>query len=109
MRRSGGLPPITTRVRRSIAWPGKEQIELVARTAEDHRILTPRELEVIGWLALGLTDNAIAYALGISGHTVRTHVKKLKIKIGVHSRAELAAWYGRHEGTFPFLPPHTTE
>jgi DNA-binding CsgD family transcriptional regulator len=43
---------------------------------------------VLDWLALGLSNRAIAARLGISEHTVKFHVASIYGKLGVSSRAE---------------------
>lgn len=48
--------------------------------------LTQRELEILEALARGLRDPAIARDLGISSHTVRTHVQNILTKLEVHTR-----------------------
>jgi DNA-binding NarL/FixJ family response regulator len=50
--------------------------------------LTPRELEVLGLLAEGLPNKAIARRLGISEHTVKFHVNAVLGKLGAQSRTE---------------------
>lgn len=50
--------------------------------------LTPRERDVLDQLVGGRTEARIADALGVSPHTVRTHVKNLYRKLQVHSRAQ---------------------
>jgi two-component system nitrate/nitrite response regulator NarL len=50
--------------------------------------LTPRELEVLGLLAEGLPNKAIARRLGISEHTVKFHVNAVLGKLGARSRTE---------------------
>ena len=50
--------------------------------------LTAREREVLEWLALGLSNRAIAERLGISEHTVKFHVGSIYGKLGASSRAE---------------------
>ena len=50
--------------------------------------LTPRELEVLGLMAQGLANRAIAARLSISAHTAKTHVAAVLAKLGVASRAE---------------------
>jgi len=50
--------------------------------------LTPRELEVLRWLALGLPNKAIALKLGISEHTVKFHVGSVLSKLDAGSRTE---------------------
>jgi two-component system nitrate/nitrite response regulator NarL len=49
---------------------------------------TPREREVLGLLAEGLHNRAIAERLGISRHTVKFHVNALLQKLGVLGRTE---------------------
>ena len=43
--------------------------------------LSPREREVLLWLAAGLTQLSIAARLGISPHTVETHLRSARIKL----------------------------
>jgi DNA-binding CsgD family transcriptional regulator len=50
--------------------------------------LTPREVEVLAMLAEGLANKSIAARLGISDHTVKTHVAAVFAKLGVSTRAE---------------------
>jgi DNA-binding NarL/FixJ family response regulator len=53
--------------------------------------LTPREVEVLGMLAEGLANKNIAARLGISEHTVKTHVASILTKLDAFSRAEAVA------------------
>jgi DNA-binding NarL/FixJ family response regulator len=50
--------------------------------------LTPREVEVLGLLALGLTNREIAKRLFISERTVKFHVSSLMHKLGAENRTE---------------------
>jgi len=50
--------------------------------------LTPRELEVLGLIADGLSSKEIARRLGISEHTVKFHVNTIMSKLGARSRTE---------------------
>jgi DNA-binding NarL/FixJ family response regulator len=50
--------------------------------------LTPREMEVLCWLALGLDNEAIALKLTLTMRTVQNHVSTIYSKLGVDSRAE---------------------
>jgi DNA-binding NarL/FixJ family response regulator len=50
--------------------------------------LTPREIEILALLAEGLGNKVAAARLGISEHTVKTHVESLFAKLGVSSRTE---------------------
>jgi predicted ATPase/DNA-binding CsgD family transcriptional regulator len=58
--------------------------------------LTPTELEVVRLAAAGLTNPAIGERLFISRGTVKTHLLHVFAKLGVHSRAELAAAAIKH-------------
>lgn len=53
--------------------------------------VTVREAEVVGWLARGLTNKAIASKLQISSRTVQKHMERMFKKLGVRSRTELVA------------------
>lgn len=50
--------------------------------------LTPREKEVLRLMAEGTASRDIAKKLGISYTTVRTHIRSLGSKLGVHSKIE---------------------
>lgn len=50
--------------------------------------LTPREIEVLGMLALGLGNKTIAKRLGISEHTVKFHISSIFTKLNASSRTE---------------------
>lgn len=50
--------------------------------------LTPREKEVLRLMAEGTSSRDIASRLGISYTTVRTHIRSLGSKLGVHSKLE---------------------
>jgi DNA-binding CsgD family transcriptional regulator len=53
--------------------------------------LSPREREVLLLLADGETSASAATRLGICESTVRTHVEKMRSKLGVNTRAALVA------------------
>jgi LuxR family quorum sensing-dependent transcriptional regulator len=53
--------------------------------------LSPRELEVLQWCAEGKTSDAIAKTLGISTHTVLTHIGGACRKLGTRSRTAAVA------------------
>ena len=50
--------------------------------------LSERELEVLDVIAEGLSNKLIAHRLGISEHTVKTHVASIFAKLGATSRTE---------------------
>jgi DNA-binding CsgD family transcriptional regulator len=50
-------------------------------------LLTPREVQVLWCLAQGCTYARIADRLGVSLHTVTTHIKSVYRKLDVHCAA----------------------
>jgi DNA-binding NarL/FixJ family response regulator len=52
--------------------------------------LTPREWVILQHIHLGETNREIARALGLSLHTVKTHVRHVLAKLGVHNRTQAA-------------------
>jgi len=58
------------------------------RSNVDGGVLTPREIEVLGMLAGGLPNKAIARKLGVSAHTVKFHVGSIMTKLHASSRTE---------------------
>jgi non-specific serine/threonine protein kinase len=54
--------------------------------------LSAREREVVRLIARGCTSEAIAEALVISRRTADTHAAHIREKLGLRSRAEIAAW-----------------
>lgn len=64
-----------------------DAVRAASTPAEDPFELTPREREVLAKLVEDDTEDQIGDALGISPHTVRSHIKNLYGKLQVHSRA----------------------
>ena len=52
--------------------------------------LTARELEVVRLVVRGYSTQQMADELGVSRHTVRTHVQQVLRKLGVHGRGKVA-------------------
>ncbi|MCJ2144220.1 response regulator transcription factor [Methylobacterium sp. E-066] len=75
-------------------------IQPSARTAlADTRLaLTAREREIIRHIALGAQNDGIAYEMGISTNTVKTHIGNIMRKFGLHNRTQIAM----------LLTPHVT-
>jgi DNA-binding CsgD family transcriptional regulator len=57
--------------------------------------LTPREREVLGCVAEGLTNSEVAHRLHLSPETVRKHLENSYEKLGVHTRTAAVAAFGR--------------
>jgi len=55
-------------------------------------ILPRRARQVVQYLAQGKCNKEIAHALGISVRTVETHRAKIKVRLGIHSLAELVLY-----------------
>lgn len=53
--------------------------------------LTPRELDVLSWVAKGKTNRDIAEILGMSPRTVNKHLEHIFVKLGVETRSAAAA------------------
>jgi two-component system, NarL family, nitrate/nitrite response regulator NarL len=79
------LPTVVDHLRQ--ARPRRTELAVLAT-------LTHREHEILRALAEGATTTEVADALGIAPGTVRTHVKNILGKLGVHSKVEAvgAAW-----------------
>lgn len=91
-----GLAEVTAAVRAAAAGEAVISPELLARllprfqrgTQRAGNDLTDREREVLGLLADGLSNAAIAERLTVSVHTVRNHIANLSAKLGAHSKLE---------------------
>ena len=96
--RAGGSPispviarKLLARFKSDAGRPGEaKQDATPAPTATEARagILSPRETEVLTYIAKGFSFNEIADLLDMSAHTVTTHVKRIYQKLAVHSRGE---------------------
>jgi DNA-binding NarL/FixJ family response regulator len=71
----------------------REENHEAQRTVES---LTPRELEVLGLLAEGLSDKEISERLNVGIGTVRNHAVNIFNKLGVHSRLQALLFAVRH-------------
>ena len=63
----------------------------VAATPMAQFNLTPREHDVLNWLAKGKTNRDIAEILGMSPRTVNKHLEHIFIKLGVETRSAAVA------------------
>lgn len=58
--------------------------------------LTPRELEILGYLAAGHSNKIIARHLDLAESTVKVHVQNLLRKLNLSSRVQAAVYAIRH-------------
>ncbi len=89
------------------------ELKAVQRERTEHEALldrlTRREKEILGWLATGMSLDAIASQLFLSRNTVRTHVQNTLGKLNVHS-AVAAVALARRAGLYgPAVPLRDTE
>jgi two-component system nitrate/nitrite response regulator NarL len=59
-------------------------------------VLTPREKEILLYVASGETNREISDALFISENTVKNHIKNILEKLHLSNRVQLAAYAVRH-------------
>lgn len=56
-----------------------------------HSRLTPRELAVLRLAPTGAQSRDVAQALGLNEETIRSHLKKAQLKLGVRNRMHAVA------------------
>lgn len=54
--------------------------------------LSPRELEIVTYVARGLSNRGIGEALGLSENTVRNHLRSILEKLGFDNRVQVATF-----------------
>ncbi|MEU2490165.1 response regulator transcription factor [Streptomyces sp. NPDC007883] len=77
-------PAITRRLVKRFAQQGGD----TAALHRDLASLTPRELEVLGLLARGLSNAELAARLHLAEATVKTHVARILAKLGLRDRVQ---------------------
>lgn len=77
-------------VRRVLRQLKKQREEDAAQRARIER-LTPRQIEILQLMADGLSPTQIVDRLGISRHTLRTHIQNILTKLRVHSKLQALA------------------
>src|SRR5439155_25280188 len=84
--------------------PGSATSDEESPPASSVSPLTRREQEVAALVARGLTNRQAAEKLLVAPRTVETHLEHIFAKLGVQTRAEVAAWAARQD-----LKPSSTE
>ena len=73
-----------------------EEVASDGRFDRPDDVLTAREREVIGLIARGRANKAIALELGVSEKTVKSHVSNIFGKLGLTDRTQAALYAVRH-------------
>ena len=68
-----------------------EEVRLMDRRQPAGSPLSPREIEILQKVAYGSTTKEVADQLGISFHTVKTHLERIFEKLGANDRAQAVA------------------
>ena len=100
----GDMPPLgeqtkrlTSLMLRAVAPIVVREMFDAVRTPDDKsllgRHLSQRQTDVLHLLLRGMSEKQVARDLGVSTHTVHTHVKRLYTEFGVNSRGELLALF----------------
>lgn len=66
------------------------KVDEILRTGQ-RTTLSFRERQVLAQIGTGMTDKEIAYALKISPNTVKTYMTRIKEKLNLRTKAQLAA------------------
>jgi DNA-binding NarL/FixJ family response regulator len=77
--------------------PQEERVDWIGHEAG----LSPREVEVLSLVTLGMSNQDIADRLFLTINTLKSHIRQAYKKIGVTSRAQAVAWCMQHG----FAPP----
>lgn len=77
--------------------PQQEQVDWIGHEAG----LSPREVEVLSLVTMGMSNQEIADRLFLTINTLKSHIRQAYKKIGVTSRAQAVAWCMQHG----FAPP----
>jgi DNA-binding CsgD family transcriptional regulator len=79
--------------------PAGQPFAVNARKQEELGI-TPRELEILEWIAKGMSNREIAEKLFVSENTVKTHSSRVFDKLGAKRRTQ-AVQLGKEFGLLP--------
>ncbi len=82
-------PPMTGTLFSQIA---KAAVQRGGAAALESVRMTQREREVIGLIAVGMSNKEIAQRLNIATHTVKSHVRNIMDKLALHTRLQIAAY-----------------
>lgn len=81
----GDVDAVVDEVRRFLRLPAMRRTAMTG--------LTPRQHEVAGLIAGGMTNRELAQRLGITERSAESHVERIRLRLGFRTRAQIAAWY----------------
>lgn len=84
-------PEMTSRLVQSLIDPGS------VRSNQTLATLTPRELEILGYLAAGHSNKVIARHLALAESTIKVHVQNILRKLNLTSRVQAAVFAVQHK------------
>lgn len=90
-------PQMTSKLMRNI----RRSSVATTDAAAAHEKLSPREREILGYLALGASNKEIARRLDLAESTVKIHLQGILKKLGVASRVQAAVYAVEHGLTKP--------
>lgn len=67
-----------------------------AAAAAERESLSPREREVLGMLAVGVSNKVIAGSLNVSENTIKVHIQHILRKLNLSSRVQAAIYAAEH-------------
>ena len=84
-------PEMTTRLVQSLISPASPRTDHLLST------LTPREMEILGYLAAGHSNKVIARHLELAESTIKVHVQNILRKLNLSSRVQAAVYAVQHK------------
>ena len=84
-------PEMTTRLVQSLISPASPRADQLLST------LTPREMEILGYLAAGHSNKVIARHLELAESTIKVHVQNILRKLNLSSRVQAAVYAVQHK------------
>ena len=84
-------PEMTTRLVQSLISPASPRADHLLST------LTPREMEILGYLAAGHSNKVIARHLDLAESTIKVHVQNILRKLNLSSRVQAAVYAVQHK------------
>ena len=82
---------MTTRLVQSLISPASPRADHLLPT------LTPREMEILGYLAAGHSNKVIARHLELAESTIKVHVQNILRKLNLSSRVQAAVYAVQHK------------